>query len=83
MFGEKSKVTQRDVFGRQVVEALAQRRQAQQRNDIEAVKQILPEFTVRDRLGEIPVRRGDHADIGAARFRFTDALVLPFLQQSQ
>ena len=65
-----------------VVDALAQRRQAD-RHDVEAVVEILAEEALPDHLAEVAVRRGDDADVGLDRRAAADHGVLALLQHAQ
>ena len=67
---------------RNVVEPLAQRRQAD-RHDVEAVEQILAEQALADQLAQVAVGGGDDADIGADRRAPADRGELALLQHAQ
>ena len=64
------------------VRALAQRRHLE-RDDVEPVVEVLAEPALRDLLGEVAVRRRDHADVDLDRLRAADALELVLLQEAQ
>ena len=64
---------------RNVLAALAQRRQLQ-RKDLQAEVEVLAEGTVGDHLLEVAVGGGDNADIGAERLGAADSLEGLFLQ---
>ena len=68
---------QRDVFL-----PLAQRRQMD-RNDIQAIEQILAEGSFGHHLLQIAVGRGDDAHVDLGRVRVADALELALLQHAQ
>src|SRR4029077_14064342 len=74
----------REVLGEQrhVLEALAQRRHGD-REDEDAVIQILPERALLDERFEIAVRRDEDARVDDDRLLAADALELAFLQQPQ
>src|ERR1700730_5757111 len=63
---------------RDVAAALAQGRQSDI-EDLQPIKQILPEAAVRDRPLQVTVARGNHADIGFNGPRATESLKLPLL----
>ena len=67
---------------REIVDALAQRRHAD-RNDVDAVVQVLAEAAVLDRLLEIDVGRRHQAEIGLDRLAAADALDLALLNRAQ
>src|SRR4029077_18639558 len=67
---------------RDVTTALAQGRNADI-EDLQPVKQVLPEAAVRDRPLQVTVARGNHADIGFDGPRATESLKLPLLQDTK
>ena len=62
--------------------ALAQRRQ-HQRENIDAMKQILPELLFANKCLQIAMRRHHHAHVHRDRFVAADALDLAFFQHAQ
>jgi hypothetical protein len=73
-----------EMFGQKqdVLSPVAKWRQMQG-NDIQAIKQILPEASLSDALGQIPVCGGDHAHIDAQGFGTAYALELLLLQDAE
>ena len=73
-----------EVLGEQgnILGAGAERRQVDA-DDIEAVVEILAKLLLRDRLLEVPVRRGDDADVRPDGGVAADAGELPLLQDAQ
>ena len=67
---------------RDVVLALAQRRHVD-RDDVEAVVEVLAELPVGDHLRQVAVGRRDDADVGAQRAGAAEALELVLLQDAQ
>src|SRR6202171_4228330 len=67
---------------RDVATALAQGRNADI-EDLQPIKQILPEAAVRDRRLQITVARSNHADIRLDGPRATESLKLPLLQDTK
>src|SRR4051794_14625108 len=67
---------------RQIVLALAKRRQAE-RKDVEAVVQILAQLSGLHRFGRIDVGRGDDADVDRLFGPAAEAAELPLLQHAQ
>ena len=67
---------------RQVLDALAQRRHAD-RDDVDAVEEILAEPPVLHRLLEIDVGRDDEPEVGLDRLGAADALDLALLDRAQ
>src|SRR4029077_9151093 len=67
---------------RNVVLARAQRRN-RDREDVEAVVEIVAKFAFRDRFLEIAIRRGDHAQVHLSRLRAADRLEFAFLQNAE
>src|SRR5262245_7024770 len=65
-----------------VVAARAQRRDFD-REDAQAIEQVLTKATIGDGLLEIAIRRGDDSNVDAVSAIVADALVLAFLQHSQ
>src|SRR5262249_32910437 len=53
------------------------------RDDVDPVKQVLPELAFFDRLLQVHVGRGDQAELGLNRLGPADAFDLPFLDGSQ
>ena len=77
-------VLRQEVLGEQrdVLAALAERRQ-RDRDDVDAVEQILAEPPFGDRFRQILVGRGDHADVGLQLLEPADAAEPPLLQHAQ
>ena len=67
---------------RDVLATLAQGRQ-DDRDDVEAVVQVLAELGLRDELLEVALRSGDHPDVDRNRPRAADALHGAVLQHAQ
>src|SRR6266536_965953 len=67
---------------RNILFAVAQRRQFDRKN-IEQVVKIIAKGTVRDSRLQITIRRRDNADISAQNFRAAHAFKLAFLQNAQ
>ena len=67
---------------RDVVLPLAQRRRADG-DDVQAIEEILAEAAGADFLGEVLVRRGDHAHVDLDDGGRADRLDFPFLQHAQ
>jgi hypothetical protein len=82
--GELARALQHEVAGerRNVLEALAQRRQAQP-DDVEPVQQVLAEQSLPHALLEVLVRRGDHAHVRLERGVPADAVVLAVREHAQ
>src|SRR5690606_35621472 len=68
--------------GGQVLEPLAQRRQVD-RDDVEAVVEVLAELAVADQLFEVAVGGGDQAHVDAEGLDAADALELRLLDRAQ
>ena len=67
---------------RQILEAIAQRRQ-RDREDVEPVVEILAELALGDQLLEVAVGRRDHAHVDVDGLGAADALELALLQHAQ
>ena len=67
---------------REIVEAFAQRRHAQD-DDVESVVEILAKLLLLDRAREIDVARRDHAHIDFAHTAATERTDFAFLQHAQ
>ena len=67
---------------RDVFRTFAERRNAD-RNDVQAIEQILAEQTLGDQLPKIAIGRGDDPDIGADRCPAADGHIFPALQHAQ
>ena len=67
---------------RDVLAALAQRRQ-RDRDDVQAVVQVLAELPFGHELLQVPLRGGDDAHVHRERSRAADALDRPLLQHAQ
>ena len=67
---------------RDVLAPLAQRRHLD-RNDVEAIEQILAKLAVGDQLAQVAVGGGNHAHVDALRALGAERLELALLQHAQ
>ena len=67
---------------RDVARALAQQRHGEREN-IQAIKQITPEFSLGDGLAQITIRRGDDAHVDLDRLAAADGFKLLLLQHAE